>query len=201
MSTLVFALIRAWVRLYTRGVPAELRETRRAEIDSDLWEQVHDDQARGRRPPVTTLHVLGRVLRGVASDLSWRLEHRPGRGVVQNLRLAGVAARRHGWTVFPVLVALSYLSGAAELGTPGFVDTPEQLAMAGGAAAILAGASCLWRGTAPVAAAWLVCLGALAPLPVIMPSAPLSLLWAALAMRAATRRCEALRATEGVAPG
>ena len=200
MSSVVLALIRSWVRLYTRGVPAELRETRRAEIDSDLWEQVHDDQARGRRPLATTLRVLGRVLRGVVSDLSWRLEHRPRHGVVQNLRLAGVAARRNGWTVFPALVELSYVSGAAKLGTPSFVGTPEQLAMAGGAAAILVGASCLWRGTAPVAAAWLVCLGAVAPLPLIMPSAPLSLLWSALAVRSATRRSEALRAKAYAVP-
>jgi hypothetical protein len=151
-------------------------------------------------PLPIALHVLGRALRGLAADLSWRLQQRPRRGVARNVRLAGMAARRHRWTVFPGLVGLGYLSGAASIGTPRFVDMPEQLAMAGAAAAILVGGVCLWRGTAPVAAAWLVYLGALAPLPLIVPTAPFSLLWAALAMRSAARRSEALRAEAHAVP-
>jgi hypothetical protein len=194
MSALALALARAWVRLYTRGLPAQLRDSRRAEIECDLWEQRHDEQSRRSRRSATTARVLGRVLRGVPSDLSWRLEHRSPRVVARRLRLAGSAARRHRWTVFPALVELSYITGAAKVGTPGFVDAPEQLALACGAAGILLGASLLWRGTTPVTGAWLVCLGAVAPLPLIAPSAPLSLLWAALAMRSATRRSEDMRA-------
>lgn len=200
MSDVVLALVRAWVRLYTGGLRAEVRDTRRAEIESDLWEHVHDERARGLRPLPITLHVIGRMLRGLPADLSWRLRHRPRRGVVQNVRLAGLAARRQGWTVFPGLVGLGYLSGAASMGTPRFVDTPEQLAMAAAAAAMLVGGVCLWRGTAPTAAAWLVCLGAVIPLPMLLPSAPFSLLWAALAMRSAARRSEALRAKAHAAP-
>ena len=89
---------------------------------------------------------------------------------------------------------LLYVTGAAQLATPGFVETPEQLAMTAGAAARLAGMVLLGRGAAPVAAAWIVCLGAVAPLPLIAPSVPLSLVWAALAMRSATRRSDAVRA-------
>lgn len=66
--------------------------------------------------------------------------------------------------------------------------------MAVGAAAILCGTMFLRRAAAPMAAAWLICLGALAPLALIARSAPLSLLWAALDMRSAVRRCDALRA-------
>ena len=33
------ALTRAWVEWYTNGMPAELRDVRRAEVDSDLWER------------------------------------------------------------------------------------------------------------------------------------------------------------------
>lgn len=194
MNALVIALARSWVRIYTRGLPAQLRDTRRAEIQCDLWEQRDDEHSRRRPALLSALDVLGRVLRGVPSDLSWRLEHRARRGLAQRMRLAGSAARRHRWTVFPALVELTYITGVAKLGTPDFVDTPEQLAMAAGAAAILCGTMLLWRETAPVAAAWLVCLGALAPLALIARGAPLSLLWAALAMRSAVRRCDALRA-------
>jgi hypothetical protein len=96
--------------------------------------------------------------------------------------------------VFPALVEVGYVTGVAKVGTPSSVDTPEQLAMAVGATAILWGMVLLWRGVAPVAGAWLVCLGALAPTFLIARSAPLSLLFAALAMRSAVRRSDALRA-------
>lgn len=197
MSTLVLALVRAWVRLYTRGLPADLRDARRAEIECDVWEQRRDEQSRRVRPSASALHVLGRVLRGAPSDLSWRLERRAHRGALQTLSLFGAAARRHRWTAFPALVAFLYITGAAKLGTPGFVDTPEQLAMGGGAAAILVGAVILGRGAVPVAAAWIVCLGAVAPLPLIARDVPLSLLWAVLAVRSATRRSDALHAQHG----
>ena len=62
--------------------------------------------------------------------------------------------------------------------------------MAAGAAAILGAMMLLWRGTAPVAAAWILCLGALAPTLLIARSAPLSIVWAALAMRSAVCRSD-----------
>ena len=185
MIALALSLARAWVRIYTSGMPPAVGDARRAEIESDLWEQRHEEQARRRRALSTAFRLLGRVLRGVPSDLSWRLEHRsPGR----------VAVRRHGWVVFPALVEVGFITGAARVGTPSAVDAPEQVAMALGAAAILCGMVMLWRGTAPASAAWLVCLGVLAPTLLIARIAPLSLLWAALAMRSAVRRSDALRA-------
>jgi hypothetical protein len=143
---LAFGLARAWARLYTRGLPDVLRDRRRAEIACDLWEQRHEPGSRSRAPFARAADVLGRVLRGVPSDIAWRIEHRARGGVAQRLRTVGAGARAHSWTVFPALVALIYVTGAAKAGTPGFVDTPEQLAMAGGAAAILCGLTFLWRG-------------------------------------------------------
>jgi hypothetical protein len=43
-------------------------------------------------------------------------------------------------------------------------------------------------------AAWLVCLGTLMPTLLIARSAPLAIVWAALAMRSAVRRSDTLRA-------
>ena len=194
MIALAVALARAWVRMYTRGVPAAVRDARRAEIECDLWEQPHEERALGQPVFATASRVLGRVLRGVPSDLSWRLEHRARGRASRRLRGVAVAARRHRWAVFPALVELGYVTGFAQIGTPSSIDMPEQLAMAAGAAAILSGMVLLWRGVAPVAAAWLVCLGALAPTFLIARTAPLSLLWAALAMRSAVRRSDAVRA-------
>ena len=65
---------RAWVQLYTRRIPTELRATRRAEIDSDLWDQVADGQEDGAPPLVTALEIVLRTCLGVLDDLSWCVE-------------------------------------------------------------------------------------------------------------------------------
>jgi hypothetical protein len=67
-------LAQAWVALYTRGLPADRRDARRAEITSDLWEQCYDGSRDGSGSVSTS--VLGRVLAGVHADISWRVEER-----------------------------------------------------------------------------------------------------------------------------
>lgn len=67
-------LARAWVRLYTIGLPSALRETRRAEIDSDLWEHEHEARNTGRAAAVAAMEIILRVLTGVAHDVRWRSE-------------------------------------------------------------------------------------------------------------------------------
>ena len=78
LLALATSIVRAWTRLYTSRLPRELREARRAEIESDLWE-FHTDSAEGRylNP---TLHVLARLVFGIPDDLRWRAEHAPGAG-------------------------------------------------------------------------------------------------------------------------
>ena len=72
---------RTWVRLYTSRMPTELRVTRRAEIDSDLWDHEKDAQEDGMPPLVTALEIFLRTLLGVLDDLNWCLEARQaGRG-------------------------------------------------------------------------------------------------------------------------
>jgi len=56
---------RHWTRLYTAGLPAAVRDTRRAEVESDLWESLLD--ATGSR------HILARLALGVVDDLTWSL--------------------------------------------------------------------------------------------------------------------------------
>ena len=43
---------RWWTRCYTAGLPLDLREARRAEVESDLWESLADGS--------TTRHILAR---------------------------------------------------------------------------------------------------------------------------------------------
>ena len=44
-GVLAITVTRWWTRVYTLGLPADLREARRAEIESDLWESLHDPDA------------------------------------------------------------------------------------------------------------------------------------------------------------
>ena len=66
------AAVRLWTSFYTWGLPDADREARRDEIDSDLWESVHDREA-GRRG--LALHIMARLVAGVPDDLGWRIEH------------------------------------------------------------------------------------------------------------------------------
>ena len=58
-------LTRWWTRLYTAGLPMDLRDSRRAEVESDLWESVADG--------APTRHILARLALGLADDLTWSL--------------------------------------------------------------------------------------------------------------------------------
>ncbi len=91
---------RTWVRLYTSRMPTELRVTRRAEIDADLWDHDKDAQENGVPPLVTALEIFLRTCLGVLDDLSWCFEARqPGRGASQKGRrsMMEFSARQTRW--------------------------------------------------------------------------------------------------------
>jgi hypothetical protein len=69
----VFAL-RGWTWAYTLPLDDVDRETRRREIESDVWEfeAEHGCRATGFRAAV---HILLRAFLGVADDLGWAFEH------------------------------------------------------------------------------------------------------------------------------
>ena len=72
----VAALVRGWVRLYTRGLPAPLRDGRRDEIDDDLWCQHEEALAIGRSARSLDADLVLRLLFGMPADISWRLTYR-----------------------------------------------------------------------------------------------------------------------------
>ena len=67
---LAVSAVRVWTRLYTLGLPPELRDRRRDEIESDLWESV---QA-GRTDATLAWQIWARLIGGLADDLGWRSE-------------------------------------------------------------------------------------------------------------------------------
>jgi hypothetical protein len=88
--------VRWWTRFYTAGMLPEFRETRCAEIESDLWECQSAAASEDRRLG-SALHVVLRLLMGIPDDLGWRVDHTAlaeaiGQdGVVYSARVAGAA--------------------------------------------------------------------------------------------------------------
>jgi hypothetical protein len=67
------ALVRTWTRVYTWQLPPSVRERRRVEIESDVWESLHDDERRSDF--ALTVHIALRLIAGIPDDLFWRFEH------------------------------------------------------------------------------------------------------------------------------
>ena len=85
MSGRSASLVQGWVDLYTRGLPAELREGRRDEIAGDLWSQFEEAAVIGRSERATANEVLVRLIAGIPADISWRMTHRGGNPVEATL--------------------------------------------------------------------------------------------------------------------
>jgi len=67
---------RGWTWLYTCALPQAIRQRRRDEVASDLWELQHDPAMPSA--VMVPMHILGRVLFGAGDDLLWALEsHTP----------------------------------------------------------------------------------------------------------------------------
>ena len=74
LTVLATAAVRTWTWFYTRGTPVCVRDGRRQEIESDLWEQQHD--LAGEPDARVAAGIVLRLLAGVLDDVQWRLEHR-----------------------------------------------------------------------------------------------------------------------------
>jgi hypothetical protein len=104
----VTSLSQRWVRLYTRGLPAETRVARRDEIASDVFEQRASNGASERG---VRMSIAGRTLRGIPGDLMWRFEE--GRAMSQQQR--ALSARPTGIRAAWATVTQSWFTPLAVL--------------------------------------------------------------------------------------
>jgi hypothetical protein len=65
-------LVAAWVRFYTRNLPASIAERRIDEIDADLHDHIAHERADGTDDGRIALGIAARMVRGMAADASWR---------------------------------------------------------------------------------------------------------------------------------
>jgi hypothetical protein len=73
----VGALVLAWCRLYTRGLPADVAGRRIEELRADLHDHVAHDRAAGVPDRRIAGAIAARALRGVPADLAWRRPKAP----------------------------------------------------------------------------------------------------------------------------
>jgi hypothetical protein len=166
----VAGLVRAWVDLYTRGVPEPARSGRRDEVEDDLWCQHEEAAAIGRSSASVNAEMLVRLLFGMAADVGWRmssggeggpeLERVPstqGRilgilailGVVGwGIALAGyvVWGGENAWLTAGILVYVSQLLGGLGFAgaTMGLALTQDRLSFVGAMAGVLGGLAALF---------------------------------------------------------
>lgn len=62
-----------WTAAYTAGLAPSVRDARRTEIASDVWEQGEDMAAGGETLLGSAIGVVSRMVRGVPADLLWRV--------------------------------------------------------------------------------------------------------------------------------
>ena len=99
------AVVRAWTRAYTAWLAPTIREARRAEIDSDLWEHAHAANDVSADPQSVAGQILARCLLGIVADLTWRVQMAAGPG---RLEKEGVSmnerVRRNWWIPAPIVL-------------------------------------------------------------------------------------------------
>ena len=134
---------RGWARCYTAGLPADVRDRRRAEIESDVHEHLADGGV--------GVAVVGRTLRGIGADLFWRLGER--RAMTNRTGIgAAWAAATHTWFAPAAVLMAVYDLG---LGVWVITDTDGKMpgrvvgpaVMAALAASLLVGLWLRWRST------------------------------------------------------
>jgi len=118
MLAIAVGLTRSWTALYTRGLPAELRDRRRDEIESDLWEQRRLDDFEQTAAADTAVEVLLRLVLGAPADIIWRIEAganaRSGKGTHMNESgmMRGVFFAALALAIVPAAMGVASIFGA-----------------------------------------------------------------------------------------
>src|SRR5687767_6391684 len=74
MIAFITGAVRTWVAIYTIGLAGTVKESRRNEIESDLWEQQRVALIEDERTLDTAIHIFTRWVLGLPADIFWRAE-------------------------------------------------------------------------------------------------------------------------------
>ena len=122
----VATLVRGWVDLYTRGLPADLRDARRDEVADDLWCEQDEAAAAGRSARSLDADLFRRLLFGLPADVSWRLAYRRAPTAASLAKSSSMSTRTLGTlAIVAALTSRSCSSSSSPSATP---CGPEALA-------------------------------------------------------------------------
>lgn len=129
----IAGLVRGWVSLYTRGLPADARAARRDEIDDDLWCEHAEAAGAGRSARSLDADLFLRLLFGMPADVSWRVSQwvqSPGANLDRNsaidTRTVGALAIVSGLifgTLFVLFIPFSHSVWTGRIGIFGVLGT------------------------------------------------------------------------------
>jgi hypothetical protein len=114
--------VRWWVRLYTARLDPLVSSQRRAELESDLWEQSRWAMADQLHGLAFLISVWTRCLRGIPDDLAWRAERaaltasRTGSGR-DTKALTGIATALGMALLLVVINTIAYVAGSQPSGS------------------------------------------------------------------------------------
>ena len=109
--------IRAWVALYTKGLPASQAADRQALIEADLWEETVAAEWMGDTSSLPRQRV-SRWARGAPADVTWRLEQR--RWMTKKPRRTDMRNSKAQLAAIGVVTALYVVMAVGLLLSPGF---------------------------------------------------------------------------------
>ena len=111
------SILAAWTWLYTLAAPEEERNSHRAEVCSDLHEQVEGSREEGLGPVAIAIRIFLRMLCGLPGDVMWAVPYLPAT-LARNLMGASQAISRpetlkllsSGLAIFSVMNGLFVMS-------------------------------------------------------------------------------------------
>lgn len=93
---------RRWAAVYTRGLSIDVRERRCLELESDMWEHLHDADE-----PNAATAVFGRFLRGMPADVRWRYRTLfESRGARQRSQHMTTSLRSNWWVILTAILGV-----------------------------------------------------------------------------------------------
>ena len=110
MISLAASIVRHWVRLYTVGLEATVRERIRQEVEADLWEQINGKDA-SSKPIREAVIIILRWILGIPDDVQRIIEESSSGGFsMWAKKFLGVLAKRRSWVNLLIVSGVLFLA-------------------------------------------------------------------------------------------
>ena len=118
MTGLAASIVRLWVRFYTAGLDASVRQRIRQEVEADLWEQINSKDA-SSKPIREAMIIVLRWILGIPADVRRIIEESSSGGALWNKKFVSAVAQRRSWSI--LLIVLAFWMSMIFLGIGAFI--------------------------------------------------------------------------------